>query len=273
MTPPSDSKSNYTMGYDDEMNRYMNRRSAQTNAAYLLPHLKPGMRLLDIGCGPGTISIGLAESVTPGEFIGIDTEESQVILATGSARDKGLQNATFHVADAMDLPFPSDHFDVVHCHTVLMHIPDTQAVLKEVKRVLRSGGIIGAREYVGESSFFTPDFGCLDRVFPMYSALVSANGGHPQIGKQLKGILDELGFVGGAAYGSFESNGSADAVASFSGFLFNNLVGPAVEGQAIPMGIATEADFDQWRTAAVKWKDHPAAFAGVAFGETIARNG
>ena len=60
----------YTMGYSEEFLRMLHRRSAQSHAAYLLPHLGPGMRLLDFGCGPGTISVGLAKAIEPGELHG-----------------------------------------------------------------------------------------------------------------------------------------------------------------------------------------------------------
>ena len=129
----------YTMGYNEEFRQLLDRRSAATHAAHLLPHLQPGMRVLDLGCGPGTISVGLAEAVAPGELLGIDLEESQVAMARGAAEAGGHGNATFHVGDATDLPFEDDEFDAVHCHAVLMHIPDTGAALAEVRRVLKPG--------------------------------------------------------------------------------------------------------------------------------------
>ena len=127
----------YTMGYSEEFLRMLHRRSAQTHAAYLLPHLGPGMRLLDFGCGPGNISVGLASAVNPGELHGIDMEESQIDLARAAARAGGHDNATFHVGDVTELPFEDGWFDVAHCHAVLMHVPDTEKVLAEVRRVLR----------------------------------------------------------------------------------------------------------------------------------------
>ena len=77
----TDQASSYTMGYSDEFRQLLNRRSMETHAAHLLPHLKPGLRVLDFGCGPGTISVGLAGAVDPGEVHGVDMEESQIDLA------------------------------------------------------------------------------------------------------------------------------------------------------------------------------------------------
>ncbi len=146
MTNEPTSTPDYTMGYGDEFQKELERRTAETNAFYLLPHLKPGMKLLDFGCGPGTISVGLAKAIEPGEFHGIDMEESQVEIARASAKAGGHNNATFHVGDASNLPFDDDFFDIAHCHTIMNHVPDTQKLLTEIKRVLKPGGILGSRE-------------------------------------------------------------------------------------------------------------------------------
>ena len=129
----------YTMGYSEEFRRLLNLRSAETHAAYLLSHLQPGNRILDFGCGPGNISVGLASAVHPGELHGVDIEESQIELARAAAGAGGHDNATFHVGDVTALPFEDNSFDAAHCHAVLMHVPDTQAVLAEVKRGPETG--------------------------------------------------------------------------------------------------------------------------------------
>ncbi|MYH59920.1 MAG: class I SAM-dependent methyltransferase, partial [Boseongicola sp. SB0675_bin_26] len=110
---PEAQEQNYTMGYNEEFQVLLRRRSAANSAAHLLPRLNSGMRLLDVGCGPGTISMGLADVVAPGQFIGVDIEESQVEMARAAASAGGHKNAEFQVADAVNLPFESNSFDVV----------------------------------------------------------------------------------------------------------------------------------------------------------------
>ena len=156
MSDQTSAEQDYTMGYSEEFLQLLHRRSAKTHAAHLLPHLKPGLRVLDFGCGPGTISVGLATAVAPGELHGIDMEESQINMARAAAKAGGHGNATFHVGDVTDLPFDDNSFDVAHCHAVLMHVPDTEATLAEVKRVLKPGGIISSREFILGSSFLEP---------------------------------------------------------------------------------------------------------------------
>lgn len=186
--------STYTMGYDEDFLQMLHWRSAETHAKHLLPHLEPGLRMLDFGCGPGTLSVGLARAVEPGEFHGVDIESSQIDMARAAAEAGGHSNASFQVADVTDLPFDDNTFDVAHCHTVLNHVPDTDAVLAEVRRVLKPGGIISCRELIAASSFSEPAYS-LAGAWETFTKLVIANGGHPQMGKELKATLLDAGFV------------------------------------------------------------------------------
>ena len=97
MTDEATQESTYTMGYSDDFQQLLDRRSVHTHAAYLLPHLKPGLRILDFGCGPGTISVGLAREVEPGQLHGLDMEATQIDLARAAAQAGGHANATFRV--------------------------------------------------------------------------------------------------------------------------------------------------------------------------------
>ena len=110
-----------------------------------MPYLKPGMSLLDCGCGPGTITLGFAEVVSPGRVIGMDVEESQVEIARSNAETVGLSNATFETANIYELPFDDNSFDAAFCHGVLDHLTDPLKALLEMRRVLKPGGVIGVR--------------------------------------------------------------------------------------------------------------------------------
>ena len=227
----------YTMGYDENFQQLLRRRSVESHAAYLLPHLKPGDRVLDFGCGPGTISIGLAKAVDPGEFHGVDMEETQIEMARAAADAGGHANATFHVGDVTALPFEDNYFDAAHCHAVLMHIPDTRAVLAEVKRVLKPGGIIAGRELFVSSSFLEPGSEDVDNAWRTFSRLLQGNGGHPEMGRELKNALLEAGFVDILASGSFDYFGSAEDVAFFRAFIDDWFYSPRVIEAAVQFGL------------------------------------
>ena len=263
--------STYTMGYSEEFRQLLERRSAETHARYLLPHLKPGMKVLDFGCGPGTVSVGLAKAIEPGELHGVDVKESEIDLARSAAAAGGHANATFHVGDVTALPFEDDSFDVAHCHAVLMHVPNTQAVLAEVKRVLKPGGIIASREMVVSASFLAPDTGVgFDSAWATFGKLLAANGGHPRMGSNLRSLFIEAGFANTQAGASFDHFGTAEDVAFLHGFIIDWFISPEVVAAATAYGLATQQQFDDWRAALGQWKDHPGAVGAFAFGEIIA---
>ena len=271
MTDQAPSTPSYTMGYSEEFRQLLNRRSAETHATHLLPQLKAGLRVLDFGCGPGTITVGLAKAVEPGEVHGIDMEESQINLARSAAEAGGHTNVTFHVGSILDLPFEDNFFDAAHCHAVLMHVPDTQAALAEVKRVLKPGGIVASRETIVASSFLEPSSDGTDAGWELFSNLLAANGGHPKMGKELKHKFLEAGFSDIQTSGSFDFFGSDEDVAFLYGFIVDWFFLPEVIAAAVKYGLATQEQFDTARQGIDQWKDHQGACGAIAFGEGIAR--
>ena len=261
----------YTMGYSDEFLNLLYRRNAKINAAHLLPHLKSGLRVLDFGCGPGTISVGLAIAVEPGELYGVDMEESQIQMAKAAASAGGHENAKFQTGDVVNLVFEDGYFDVAHCHALLTHVPDTATTLSEVRRVLKPGGIISARELIAASSFTEPRSSDLEDAWKVFTKLLKGNGAHPDIGKELKGVFCEAGFADIRVSASFEPFGTPEDIAFYLGLVKGWFFAPATVGAAKKFGLATQEQFDGWRDALEQWKDEPGAFACIGWGEAIGR--
>ena len=259
--PQQQSTPNYAVGYSRPVDQLMSRRTAAAHAGYLLPYLKAGMKVLDIGCGPGSISLGLADAVLPGELHGIDMERSQVDLAIEAARAGGHANARFQVGDALDLPFPENYFDAVHYHTVLLHIPNTSAALAEAWRVLKPGGILASRDMIGDLTFVEPEIGRMGEIIPGMLKLIADGGGHPLLGREQSARFSQAGFVEIESKASFESFGSAEELELFA-YVF---------GEEFAQKIAPSEELDQFRRDAAEWKAQPGAFAGFAMAETIGR--
>ena len=270
MAEESTHEQGYTMGYSEEFLQMLDRRSAQSHAGYLLQHLKPGDRVLDFGCGPGTITVGLAEAVKPGEAHGIDMEESQIELARAAAEAGGHANATFHVGDVTALPFDDDHFDAAHCHAVLMHVPDTEAVLSEVMRVLKPGGIVGCRELFVSSCFLHPTDESVASAWTVFAGLLTANGAHPEMGKDLNSLFLDAGFADVRTSASFDYFGSAADVAFLRAFIDDWFYLPEVVAAVLKYGFATQQQLDDWRDGLDEWKVTPGACGGLSFGEVLA---
>ncbi len=270
MTQPTEQTREYTMGYSPEFLQLLDRRNAQTHAAYLIPQLQPGLRLLDFGCGPGTITVGLAAAVQPGEVHGVDMEASQIEMARTAAAAGGHDNVAFHVGNVYELPFEDNYFDVAHCHAVLMHVPDTQAALREVRRVLKPGGIIASRELIVGSSFVEPSSEHTPAAWATFGNLLRANGGHPQMGREIKNALLEAGFTEVRASASFDVFDTPVDIAFLRAFVGDWFFMPSVIAAAIQYGLATQEQFDQWLIDMDNFKDAPGAVGCLAFGEAIA---
>jgi SAM-dependent methyltransferase len=121
-------------------------RTASHAAGFFLPYLRPGMRVLDVGCGPGSITLGLAEAVAPGAVVGIDLQPAQVEQARAFAATRGVTNVRYEVADLYALPFPDVAFDAAFAHTVVIGLREPVRALAELRRVLRPGGLVGVRD-------------------------------------------------------------------------------------------------------------------------------
>ena len=136
----------YPFGYNAAAISMMQSRTAEASAGFLLDRVQPGSSLLDIGCGPGSITVGMAKALAPGKVVGIDIEPSQVDLGRQHALEEGVSNCTFEAASVLELPMADETFDAVYGHTILMQFSDLEPVLDEVTRVLKPGGLVGFRE-------------------------------------------------------------------------------------------------------------------------------
>ncbi|KAI0149616.1 methyltransferase type 11 [Xylariaceae sp. FL1272] len=138
-------------------------RTAAESSAYMLHILKPDMHVLDVGSGPGTISLDLAAHVPQGKLTGVDASSTAVESAIALGEERGVTNASFVTGDALELPFDDNTFDVVHCHQVLGHLPGQEGEpgpvrgLKEMRRVCKPGGFVCAREAEWSSFVVYPD--------------------------------------------------------------------------------------------------------------------
>lgn len=195
MTAPRE-KATYTFGHHASVVNSHARRTAQDSAAFLLPHLEPHHTVLDVGCGPGTITADLAELVPHGHVTGVDFAES--VLATARAhvqsRDRPAPtNLVFEAVDANALPYPDASFDVVFCHQVLQHVADPVGILREMRRVAKPGGFVAAREADYKSFAWFPEPAGLDRWLECYRRTARACGGQPDAGRYVRQVCPYLG--------------------------------------------------------------------------------
>lgn len=201
----------YVCGYTPASIQIMASRTADVHARFLLPYLRPGMRLVDLGCGPGSITVGFAKIVAPGEVVGVDIEQTQIELANAHAADQRVANARFEVGNVRDLPFPDGAFDVVFGHTILMQFQDPIPVLREVSRILKPGGLAGFREPCFARNLSEPPDSAQDRLWKLFGRVLAHNGGDIDIGLRLGALLRSAGFGGLVMSASFSGAWTPEA--------------------------------------------------------------
>lgn len=186
--------SRYTLGHHESVLRSHLWRTVENSAAYLLPHLAPGLRVLDVGCGPGTITAGLARIVgEDGEVLGIDSSAEVIQLARDSAVPVD-GNLRFAVQDVMHLEVPDASYDVVHAHQVLQHLQDPVAALREMHRVTRPGGVVAVRDADYGAMTWHPESAGLDAWLSAYRETARHNGAEPDAGRRLLSWARLAGF-------------------------------------------------------------------------------
>ncbi|MFD7971892.1 class I SAM-dependent methyltransferase [Streptomyces clavifer] len=185
----------YTHGHHESVLRSHRWRTAANSAAYLIGRLAPGQRVLDVGCGPGTITADLAALVAPGRVTAVDTGREILDQAADVAAERGLGNVEFATADVHALDFADDSFDVVHAHQVLQHVGDPVQALREMRRVCRPGGIVAVRDSDYAAMAWYPDVAGMTEWQELYRRVARANGGEPDAGRRLLSWARQAGFT------------------------------------------------------------------------------
>lgn len=182
----------YTHGHHESVLRSHRWRTAENSAAYLLPHLRSGLSVLDVGSGPGTITADLAAIVAPGRVVGTDASADVVAQAAADHTAPGL---SFEVGDAYALPYADGEFDVVHAHQVLQHVERPVAMLRELGRVAGPDGLVAARDVDYDGVIWYPLIPALDEWLALYLATHRSVAGEPAAGRRLKVWAREAGLA------------------------------------------------------------------------------
>lgn len=184
----------YTLGYDEAALAFVGRRTLDSHGAFFIEHLRDGMRVLDIGCGPGSITMGIAARIGGGRVTGVDLRESQVQLAMQAASQKGLSNIDFRTASAYELPFEDAQFDAVFSHALVEHLSDPVRAMREFLRVLKPGGVMGVATPDWGGFLYGPSNPRLVAAVKAYEAMQVRNGGDVTVGRKLSQYAVDSGF-------------------------------------------------------------------------------
>ncbi|MEM7172947.1 MAG: methyltransferase domain-containing protein [Pseudomonadota bacterium] len=267
---PPKGKENYLHDYEGVLTaRIIGRRSAQVHGAFVLPYLRDGMALLDCGCGPGSITIGLAQAIPQGHVTGIDLAPSQVKAARATASVQGVGNVTFESCDVYQLPFPDRTFDGVFSHALMEHMSDPLAVLKEMRRVLKPGGIAAIRSIDLGGTVIAPEDAAVIRAHDLWVQFRRYCGGDPLIGRRLRGWLRQGGFSKTIGTMASETWGTAERCQAIASIMLDEFTGPRITKAALQEGWADQARMDEAAQALKDWGEHPDALMSYLWGEAV----
>ena len=251
----------YTHGHHESVVAAHSARRASETAAFVLPELKSPMRLLDFGCGPGTITIDLAEHLLPnGSVLGIDNSKKVITQARNLAAELGIKNIEFEVRNIYETGYSSASFDAVYGHQVLQHLSDPVKALKEAWRVLKSGGICGVREVDWGASAVFPSDQRLCKFFDVYNKVAKRNGGDAFAGRRLKQWFINAGFIDPTITTSTWTFAEQNALKWWGGQWADRILNSEIGEQAIEYGFANQQELKEISQGWLDWLEAEGAF-------------
>ena len=264
-------KPNYTLGHGDRLVAAFGLRDRDREAQFIVPYLEPGMTVLDCGCGPGTITVGLAELVAPGHVIGVDISSAQFEIGRKLAAERGIASVSFREGDVTDLEFEDGSFDVVFAHGVLYHLSDPHVALTEMRRVLRQEGLLAIRDSDEGGSLVAPAGAMVERFCSAVTEAWRLNGTDPFFGRRHRALVRAAGFDPlhfSASYDNYTTAAETRGLAKFTVALLRQ---PHMSTPLLESGWTTSEELQQMCAAFEAWGANPDAFFSRARCETVAR--
>ncbi|MEV3929398.1 methyltransferase domain-containing protein [Streptomyces sp. NPDC049944] len=261
----------YTHGHHESVLRSHQWRTATNSAAYLIAELRPGQAVLDVGCGPGTITADIAALVEPGRVTAVDTSRGILDRAAAAASERGLDNMEFAIADVHSLDFPDDSFDVVHAHQVLQHVGDPVQALREMRRVARPGGVVAVRDSDYAAMTWYPEVAGMREWQELYDRVARANGGEPDAGRRLLSWARRAGFTDITPTAAAWCFATPENRAWWSGLWADRTTASVYAKLAVDGGHASPDQLTEIAEAWRAWGEEPDGWFMVPHGELLCR--
>jgi SAM-dependent methyltransferase len=245
-------------------------RRIASSAAFFLPHLQPGAALLDCGCGPGTITIDFAEALAPTEVIGIDLDDRALDRARKAAVDRGAINVRFEHGDIYALDFPENSFDAVWTSSTMQWLRRPRAAIREIRRVLKPGGIYASRDRATQGDLFGNSNPLLRKSWRLHYRLNALNGLSPGLSSRFRSLLLANGFERVVTSGAYENHGTQEGARFASGLYRSSLEAESFGGRMVQLGWITSDQRLQMIEGWKAWAEDPRSSYAIARVETLA---
>jgi len=268
--PSPSRREHYTYADSKAFHQWHTQRTAEVNARFFLTYLHPGMNLVDCGCGTGSITVGLAEALSPGEVTGIEISASDVDLASGRAKEGGHTNLRFEVADVYELPLPDESVDAAFFHGVVGHLNEPGRALREVHRVLKPGGVVGVRNREPSLDIVTGPF-----AEPIRQQLLGTSTGDirfgrdPHVGLHLSALVLEAGFGRVEQTASYECFSTRESIRDVAEMQSERFSQPEFVDRVINWGLTDRRAVEEMLANLKVWREHPASSQAWAWCEAV----
>jgi len=247
------------------------RRSAEVDAAFFLPYLQPGMRLIDIGCGPGSITLGLARRVAPAAALGIDASADVIATARTLLATANVPNLSFEAGNLFAPRFEAGSFDAIFVHQVLQHLQQPVRALEHLKTLLAPGGVLGVRDVDWGSTTFFPENAGLRRFLDLYYALARHNGGEPNAGRFLRHWARSAGLEVIATTTSAQSYAGGVHARDWAETWVGRTLSSNIAQKSLELGLASRSDLESIAASWRAWGEDPDALFCFANTEIVVR--
>jgi ubiquinone/menaquinone biosynthesis C-methylase UbiE len=261
----------YTHGHAPAVVRQHAQRTVEEAAAFLIPDLEPGMRLLDVGCGPGSITRGLAERLPAGQVVGLDLSRETLEAARRDAEARGLRNLRYEEGSVYELPFSEASFDVVYAHQVLQHLRERGAALREMLRVVRPRGLVAVRDVDWGTAAYWPHDPWIDRFIEAHHQTWYKNGGEPQMGRQYRALFNAAGVADVRITAAVWCYTTPSETTEWGDSYADRLLTSPMGSRMVEYGIASRADVEAMAAAFRAWAAHPDALWAFTHVAALAR--
>jgi ubiquinone/menaquinone biosynthesis C-methylase UbiE len=215
------------------------------------------MTLLDCGCAAGSITLGLAKAVKPGQVTGVDISEIEIERARKRASEAKIRNISFETGEIYRLEYSDNTFDALFCNNVLEHLPEPSIPLQEMRRVLKVGGIVGIADLDWGGLLLVADDELIEKFCVIFESDWQNEGGHPRLGRHVGRLLHEAGFMEIEMFAYYDVFSDYERRRLMAETAVSRTTEADFVDRITQSGLATVEELQAMKNAWEKWQDVP----------------
>ena len=260
----------YVHGHHESVLRSHTWRTIENSAKYLESYLTSESTLLDVGCGPGTITLDFAEKLHLGTVTGIDSSENIINKALERVSTSNIKNCSFQIGNAYSLDFADNSFDIVHAHQLLQHLQDPIAAIQEMYRVVRPGGVVAIRDADYGGMIWSPTSPKLSEWMDLYQQMTKRNNVEANAGRFLFSWTSQIPFTSISVSSSTWTFATPEIREWWGELWAERIQKSTFSEQVLGLGLADQKKLDELSEAFRHWAKQSDGFFLVPHGEILA---